>query len=1186
MTRTSTTPLLREVQHLIGAGRDDLPDGQLLDRFARERDEVAFEALVRRYGRLVFGVCRQVLADRHAAEDAFQATFLVLVHKASSLDRGRPVGDWLYTVAFRLALRSRANAARRREKEAEAARDRAATAPPPAADEQAAVHEELNRLPDRLRLPLVLACLEGRTHEQVARAIGCPVGSVGWRLARAKEVLRDRLAGRGVACPAAALLAPAAAGAAVPAPLLEATVRAGVWFAGDPAAGVAAASANAVELARGVLGTMTTNKLTVAAGVLLAVGLCGSTAWLARSAAMGDGPKPAARATEPVRESKPAGLPPGATARLGTSQFRHGEPIFFLAYTADGRRLITAGRDDAIRLWDRKTGEEVRRFDRPAKGPAEQRADAVMMAAGGMMMRTPLTDGRFPVALSPDGKLLAAGRGKSLFVWEIETGAKRHELTAAAELAELSFTPDGKTLVACDQTDAVTLWDLATGKVGRTHQTGRAGQGDVVKTPAAILKAPATTSTATSPDGRHLVTQQFRDPATGDTVLRVTDLGTGKQTSEIKLGAGGVQVLAFSPDGKRLAWASFLDGVVVWDLAGGKEVARFGRDPNTGPPRAAQSLGFSADGNTLAVSLQNEAVELWDVPSAKKLRTIGGHEPERSRGVVKVAIAGRSQLVRHDLAFSPDGKTVAASLGNASVRQFDTGTGDEVSVVPGHATAVIAAGSDGRSVTTVSKESVRVWDAATGRAVRDWPLNPPAWAAAVSPDGRRVATAGGGTVRLWDPATGKEVRQIDTRRPDVAGLGFSPDGALLATKEGLNTAVCLWDTTTGELVRTIGQDGESPFAGGVVRLEASPNTTPAVAFTADGRRLAAVGEKKQLCVWDVATGVLVREFPAAGPQHGLAAFAFSGNGQSLAVLSGDGAVTVYEVATGERRYGLKPDGPPPADAGWSFPKSGVFSLDAMNRGNATAGGVGFTPDGRLIVSATGGPAVRVWDALTGQEVAQLKGHRGSVTQLQLAPDGRHAVSGGVDTTAVVWDLARVSRVELMRETPLAAADLDALWADLAKPDPGTAHAATRQLLTDRPAAVGLLAERVRPVPAVDEARIAKLIADLGGKFDARRKATAELEQLGELAAPQLRKALDGRPSLDLKQRLERLLEKATVERLDGDRLRALRAVEVLELAGTPEARRALEGLARGAPGARLTRDAKAAADRMGHKTAD
>src|SRR5262245_31365010 len=146
MPKPDTSRLMREVRSLVGdADREGTPDGQLLARFVDQHDESAFEVLVRRYGRLVFGVCRRVLADPHSAEDAFQATFLVLVHKAASLDRKRPVADWLYTVAFRLACRARANAARRREVEMAAARNRPSSAEAATPDDGlAVVHEELN----------------------------------------------------------------------------------------------------------------------------------------------------------------------------------------------------------------------------------------------------------------------------------------------------------------------------------------------------------------------------------------------------------------------------------------------------------------------------------------------------------------------------------------------------------------------------------------------------------------------------------------------------------------------------------------------------------------------------------------------------------------------------------------------------------------------------------------------------------------------------------------------------------------------------------------------------------------------------------------------------------------------------------------------------------------------------------
>ncbi len=1168
MPAPDTGRLIRQVRGLIGESeRDALPDGQLLTRFVEERDECAFELLVRRYGRLVFGVCRRVLIDPAAAEDAFQATFLVLVHKAASLDRNRPVADWLYTVAFRLACRARANAARRRKFETAAVQGRPTTTDLPLPDDQSAiVHEELNRLPERDRVPLVLAYLEGRTYEQVARAVGCPVGSLGWRLNRAKEALRERLMNRGVVCPAAgvaALVTAAGTDAAVPAALTDTTVRAGMWFAGQRAAEVVP-SAQALDLARGAIGTMK-SKWALAAGVLLAVGLGGGSLWLARSEAMPEPPKVTAEQPAP-KDAKPD-LPEGATARLGTAQFRHGDTVFFIAYTADGKHIITAGRDNAVRMWDRATGQVVRQFERATGKPEPIDPKPAPMMPGGKMMRTGAGPDDFPVALSADGKLLAAGKGRTITVWETASGKKLHELTTAAPAFELAFTPDGQTLVSADTSDLVVLWDAGDGKPKKTFETKDEARGTTK------------TGTAVSPAGTHFV-HQVLEPDTGNGALRVFDLATGKAQPDIKLSVGGAQTLAFSPDGKYLAWASFLDGVTVWDVHAHKEVNRFGGGMAMRPRFFGKSLRVSDDGKTIAVTLANDAIELWDVASGKLTQTIGGYQVEPSgRVAVRLVLGTVNRMTSSDLALAPDGKTVAVSLGSATVRQFDTATGKEVAATPGHLSAVMATGSDGRLVVTVSRESVRVWDTAGGE-VRQWALAPPAVSVAIAPDAKTVATsAANGVIRLWDVARGEKVREIDTKRGDVAGIAFSPDGKLLATKAELNSALNLWTVATGEHVRTIGQDGEPVFSGGRVMLDISGMQTPAIAFAPDGRLVAAADDKRQLRVWDVSTGTAVCDIPAPKSGYGVAV-GFSPNGHVLAVASSTGTVTGYEVATGEKRFETKPTGDGTALVHPHEVTGGVSAVNALGRGNANAGTLGFTADGRFVLSAAGASAVRVWDTFTGQEAAQLKGHKGTVTHLRVATDGRLLVTGSVDTTALTWDLSKLARVELTREAPLTADELDALWGDLAKPDAATAFAAARKLLTDRKQVAPLSADRLRPVPVVEEARIAQLIADLGGTFDARRKATAELERLGELAVPQLRNALEGTPKLDLKQRVEALLQKATVSKLTGAPLRELRAIELLELTATSDAKRVLESLAKGAKGARLTREAGAALARL------
>jgi RNA polymerase sigma factor (sigma-70 family) len=176
-------------------------DSQLLKRFARQQDEAAFAALVKRHGPMVLAVCRRILRDAHDADDAFQATFLVLVRKAPVIARPELLGNWLYGVAYRVAVKARIIAARRSERERQVP---AMTLSDPLSDVtgrelRAVLDAELSRLPEKYRAPLVLCYLEGKTNEQAARLLGWPIGSISGRLARARELLRERLLSRGLA---------------------------------------------------------------------------------------------------------------------------------------------------------------------------------------------------------------------------------------------------------------------------------------------------------------------------------------------------------------------------------------------------------------------------------------------------------------------------------------------------------------------------------------------------------------------------------------------------------------------------------------------------------------------------------------------------------------------------------------------------------------------------------------------------------------------------------------------------------------------------------------------------------------------------------------------------------------------------------------------------------------------------
>jgi RNA polymerase sigma factor (sigma-70 family) len=304
MTPGSLSAVLRHLHGLAGADRaQDLTDGDLLEQFHSRREEAAFAVLVRRHGPMVWGVCRRLLHDAHLAEDAFQATFLVLLRRSRAIRKSESLGSWLHGVAYRVAAKARAQAETRR------ARERRFVEMPrhDALDDltwrelRAVLDEELSRLPEKYRAAVVLCHLEGKTHEEAARQLGCPRTSLSSRLGRARALLRQRLARRGLTLSLGVLtvaLAERAAVAELPARLLLSTVRAVPLAA---AGQVTAVSSQALTLAKGVLQPMSPMKLTVA--VLLVLALAAGVTTALVSGRQPPAPPPP---QEPRREQEPA----------------------------------------------------------------------------------------------------------------------------------------------------------------------------------------------------------------------------------------------------------------------------------------------------------------------------------------------------------------------------------------------------------------------------------------------------------------------------------------------------------------------------------------------------------------------------------------------------------------------------------------------------------------------------------------------------------------------------------------------------------------------------------------------------------------------------------------------------------------------------------------------------------------
>jgi RNA polymerase sigma factor (sigma-70 family) len=307
MTNAPGDPLLGSP--LRSAGPTDvanLSDGQLLDRFVTRHEEAAFEALLQRHGPLVLGVCRRVLHDVNDADDAFQATFLVLVRKAASIAKRPSVGSWLYGVAYRLAVRAKIQARRRRAHERQAVNR-------PIADPlddllwrdlRPVLDAEVNRLPEKYRAPVVLCYLEGMSYAQAAQVLECSKGAVALRLEQARDRLRERLSRRGlVLCGGMVptLLTPHRVTVSVPTALGKATVRAAaLWAAAGNTAG--AIPAAVATLAETTLSALAWAKLKIAVALVLAAGVVLGAAGAVLHQVVGE--RPAATGSEPAAPKK------------------------------------------------------------------------------------------------------------------------------------------------------------------------------------------------------------------------------------------------------------------------------------------------------------------------------------------------------------------------------------------------------------------------------------------------------------------------------------------------------------------------------------------------------------------------------------------------------------------------------------------------------------------------------------------------------------------------------------------------------------------------------------------------------------------------------------------------------------------------------------------------------------------
>jgi RNA polymerase sigma factor (sigma-70 family) len=1096
--------LLRCVRRMTCHAGPAPDDSGLLTRFLTTRDPAAFEALVARHGPMVLRVCQHMLGNRQDAEDAFQGTFQVLARKAANVRPPGALAGWLHGVAYHVALKARKAALRRRHEGL--APDFAPPDPRPdplteltAREALQILEEEVQRLPEAYRLPVVLCCLNGATQEEAARQLGCTPGSVKGRLERGWARLHARLARRGFTL-SAALAAVELSRSPAPAALIAATARQALAFAaGQEAPGPAAL------LAEGVLRATAMSRLkAVAALFLLVAGLIAAAGVLAPSkpdtAAPPDPPGPAG-APEARVDGDGEPLPQGAVLRLGSLRLRHGWVLRSVAFTPDGKLLFSAGWDSVIRAWDPATGQQVREVRAPEDG-----VDAI--------------------AVSADGKLLAgAGMTGDVLLWDAATGRELRRLEGhRRQVHGVAFAPKGDRLVAGGEA-AARVWDVATGKTLHTLDV----EGGV-------------SAVAFSPEGRLVAAGTARGAAL------VWDADTGKPVHQLRGEGNYVHALAFSPDGRALLSAVTNRPVAVWDVATGK--------PLPGPPGnlgLVPALAFSPDGKLLATggsAPDHEGeVHLWDWPARKERWNVTAH-PSGVR----------------TLAFSPDGRVLASGSAESAVRLWDTATGKPLGpTTAGHQERVtsVAYSSDGGAILTGSWDrTIRVWDAATRKERATLAVGTPEEARAPfraevksftqAPDGKLLAVVQlDGSVRLFELPSGKEVRSLPGH-----SVAFSPDGRLIAAGGSDAGSIGLYERATGRLVRELhghqsridllafSPDGKTVIAHVGIPRPPLPGGFARLGFDPSGVR-----------AWDVATGKQLDTLPDAALINSLTS---SSDGRTVVTIGGEGkTVVLLEAATGGRRAELS------GHTRMLFP-------------------VKLAPDGRTAVSAGVDGTIRLWELPSGKEIGRLEGHRSRVMDLAFSPDGRRLASAGHDTTVLVWDVSRYTHRE-RTQVRLSADELRSAWEDLGG-DAGKAYRAIGALAAAPEQAAPFLAERVRPAAAPEAKRVAKLLADLDDeRFEVREQASRELEGLGRLVAPALREALAGRPSAEAERRLKALSEKLAAATPTPEEVRAIRVVEALEQAGTAAARRLLTDLAGGVAEARLTSEAKAALQRLPNK---
>lgn len=755
------------------------------------------------------------------------------------------------------------------------------------------------------------------------------------------------------------------------------------------------------------------------------------------------------------------------------------------------------------------------------------------------------------VQFSPDGKLLAAVQDGTIRVWNLAT----HKEIGAFARADgklkfepwvCTFSPDKRVLAALGA-DALTVRAIYLWDVGG-------------KNPPRRLDCLTNTDSSYcfSPDGKAIYV------ATSNRLF-VCDPATGKVVRTLPEAQTDYFQIAISPDGKRLALRA-QESFRLCDVTTGRELFSLAeQDPK---------MTFTADSRRLVLVQRDAAARIIDAAS--------GRELHHWKGI-------RSGESLYDSALSPDGTTLATVGETNVIRRWSLTTGKELPIPDGGdgLAATVGFSPDGKMVAVGSLDGVMLWELSTGKPMRkltrprlaDDPANDRLSMFArlpssitYTPDGRQlIAGWSNGALTAWDAASGKSAWAARPHRDPVVALAFSTNGCRVISVARERHALLGYMVQPSPVghVSTIGPPGAqvpiaapppfvwSDLAAGGQRRSLGDVGVP-LALSPDGRQALTTVEPGKSRLWELLANKLRLELPA-GADFGLARISLDGR---LAAVADQKGLTLFDLFTSEQR---------PCQAA---PKQ-------LNDG-------AFSPDSKLFAAVGNDGVIHVWETATGKRLEKFVGHRARVLALAFSPDGKRLASTGDDAAILLWDTGEIpapvipviaGRTAEARPT-LGRARLGELWQQLASDDAARAYQALVQLAQHPVEATALLREQLKPVVQPTDEQLARLIADLDNdSFRVREAAHSTLERLGPLAEAKLRQTLVRGPSAELKARLESLLQRLASR--DGpeiapDQMRVLRAVELLERLGTPEARELLERLSKGAEGALLTEEAKRA----------